>query len=147
MLIICLTVVTFYKTISKKKYKAQKSHNSVVFAGEPTHMCDTCGKKFFSTNRLNIHMKMTHMKLRPHVCEFCNKGFSSKFALRTHRRQHTNETPYRCEVCGEGFRQNVSLKGHKKSKHNIEEPKICECKECGKGFASEWALKTHQRLH
>jgi hypothetical protein len=126
---------------------AKKFSNNGVFAGEATCVCDTCGKKFYSVRNLNTHIKMTHLKLRPYVCEFCNSKFSSSHAMKTHRRQHTNETPYRCEVCGEGFRQRVSLKSHQKSKHNIVEKKTCKCTVCGKGFASKVALYTHQRLH
>nr|CAI5837628.1 unnamed protein product [Callosobruchus analis] len=61
--------------------------------------------------------------LRPHVCEYCGTGFSSPYALKTHKRQHTNEKPYVCDQCDEGFRQKVSLRSHFKSKHGIEEAK------------------------
>ena len=90
---------------------------------------------------------MKHMKLRPHICEYCGKGFSGKHALRTHVRQHTNEAPYQCNLCGEGFRQRVSLRGHLKNKHNIEEENKVFCKTCNKGFASSVALDVHCRLH
>lgn len=57
------------------------------------------------------------------MCKYCNKGYSTRYALMVHTRQHTNETPYACEICGEGFRQNVSLRTHKKSKHGIVDAK------------------------
>lgn len=90
---------------------------------------------------------MTHKKLRPHICNHCEKGFSSKYALKTHIRQHTNETPYKCPICAEGFRQKVSLRTHLKSKHNIEEDKNFPCEFCVKSFSSYVALKVHLRLH
>jgi KRAB domain-containing zinc finger protein len=130
-----------------KKKTAKDLHRRREHLGQPTHYCDTCGKGFFSGKFLDKHIKMKHLKLRPHICDFCKRGFSSPYALKTHTRQHTNETPYRCEVCGDGFRQNVSLKAHRKSKHNIVEAETCSCKVCGKGFASEVALYAHMRRH
>lgn len=115
--------------------------------GDPKFVCEVCGQRFYFGTSLTKHVKGKHLKMRPCVCEFCNKAFSGRHALATHRRQHTNETPYKCEVCGEGFRQRVSLRAHKKSKHNIIEPITCTCSVCGKGFSSDWALQTHFRLH
>lgn len=63
---------------------------------------------------------MTHLRRRPYVCSYCVKGFSSRYALKTHIRVHTQETPYRCEICAAGFRQKVSLRTHLKSKHKID---------------------------
>jgi uncharacterized Zn-finger protein len=119
----------------------------LLFLGEKTHICESCGKAFLTFFYLNKHIKTAHLKLRPFICEYCNKAFSSKFALRTHIRQHTNETPYKCEICGDGFRQNVSLRAHRKSKHNIIEPKTCACSVCGKQFSSDQAVISHMRLH
>ncbi|CAH1232248.1 unnamed protein product [Diabrotica balteata] len=78
---------------------------------------------------------MTHQKLRPFECEQCQRKFSSKFALRTHERQHTQDMPFTCNICGQSFRQKVSLKGHRKTVHNIEEPLTCACEVCGKWFS------------
>lgn len=96
---------------------------------------------------LTKHINMKHMKLRPHICEYCGKGFSGRQALRTHVRQHTNEAPYHCNLCGERFRQRVSLRGHLKSRHSVEEENTVFCEICGKGFASDVALDVHSRLH
>ncbi|CAG9861735.1 unnamed protein product [Phyllotreta striolata] len=127
-----------YKFILHKK----KEHLNVR-----NFKCDVCGKCFFTNGDLRSHAKMTHQKLRPHVCEYCGTGFSSSYALKTHKRQHTNEKPFVCEYCNEGFRQRVSLKSHLKSKHGIEEAKAWFCKVCERGFATNYALSIHERLH
>lgn len=93
------------------------------------------------------HINMKHMKMRPHICEFCGKGYSGRHALRTHRRQHTNEAPYRCEFCARSFRQRVSLRGHLKTVHHVEEENTVVCDKCGKGFTTIVALNSHTRLH
>lgn len=90
---------------------------------------------------------MKHMKMRPHICEYCGKGFSGKHALCTHIRQHTNEAPFQCNFCGDRFRQRVSLRGHLKSRHKIQEENKVFCDTCGKGFATAIALDVHSRLH
>ncbi|XP_050506762.1 zinc finger protein 567-like isoform X2 [Diabrotica virgifera virgifera] len=122
-------------------------HKKKVHGGVRNFKCSTCGKTFFTNTDLLKHIRMTHEKLRPHVCEYCGSGFSSKYALKTHTRQHTDEKPFVCQHCFEGFRQRVSLRSHLKSRHGIEEAKEFVCKICEKGFATDYALNIHQRLH
>ncbi|XP_050506744.1 zinc finger protein 343-like isoform X14 [Diabrotica virgifera virgifera] len=122
-------------------------HKRKVHIGIKNCKCSTCGKAFFTNSNLLRHVRMTHEKLRPHVCEYCGTGFSSKYVLKTHKRQHTNEKPFVCQHCSEGFRQRVSLRSHLKSKHGIEEAQEFFCKTCEKGFATNYALSIHERLH
>ncbi|XP_060530427.1 zinc finger protein 567-like [Cylas formicarius] len=131
-----------FRTKTKLLYHQRKDHTK-----ERNFKCETCGKAFFLKMYLTKHINMKHMKLRPYICEYCGKGFSGKHALRTHVRQHTNETPFPCTLCGERFRQKVSLRGHMKSVHSIEEESNFFCDECGKGFATNTALDVHSRLH
>ncbi|VEN34916.1 unnamed protein product [Callosobruchus maculatus] len=132
--------------VFKKKYDLVM-HTKKEHTGEKNHVCDICGKKYFTRYKLNGHIKILHLKERKFVCRFCDKSLSSKHALRTHERQHTNESPYKCEICAEGFRQNVSLRWHRKSKHNCTEEKTAECKICGKKFVNMFAVKSHMRMH
>ncbi|KAK9876540.1 hypothetical protein WA026_013914 [Henosepilachna vigintioctopunctata] len=79
-------------------------------------MCNICGKK---VRDLKKHMH-SHTGERPHICSFCQKGFTSPYALKVHTRQHTNERPYVCTICQSAYPQKVSLVSHLKSKHGIK---------------------------
>ncbi|KAL3267105.1 hypothetical protein HHI36_011245 [Cryptolaemus montrouzieri] len=79
-------------------------------------MCNICGKK---VRDLKKHMH-SHTGERPHICSFCQKGFTSPYALKVHTRQHTNERPYVCNICSSAYPQKVSLVSHLKSKHGIK---------------------------
>ncbi|XP_045479109.1 zinc finger and BTB domain-containing protein 24-like [Harmonia axyridis] len=79
-------------------------------------MCNICGKK---VRDLKKHMH-SHTGERPHICNFCQKGFTSPYALKVHTRQHTNERPYVCNICSSAYPQKVSLVSHLKSKHGIK---------------------------
>ena len=62
-----------------------------------------------SGHYLQIHKKGRHGNERPHVCEFCGKGFKLPSALVTHLNIHTNSKIFKCEKCNLTFNQKGGL--------------------------------------
>ncbi|WAR01449.1 ZBT24-like protein [Mya arenaria] len=102
------------KTKLKKKQVTKKKTDS-GFLGKRGRKPLPNGEKAKPANRHNLetHMKSRHGVARPHICEFCGKGFKLPNILRTHLNIHTGAKLWKCEECGEGFNQQSGLDDYK----------------------------------
>ena len=86
-------------------------------------------------------MNTDENKEKPFKCDLCDKFFSHKQSLRTHKQLHTGEKPFQCEICNKSFARKAHLQGHMNT-HTKEKP--FKCIICERAFVSESQLKTHR---
>ncbi len=105
--------------------------------------CRVCRRAYFSTAKLEEHMKMNHSEEeRPFICQECGKTFRSKGNLGEHMQLHMGIL-ITCDVCGLTFKSESMFKKHYKIRHTH----TFGCTLCDKRFGIESALKTHMRYH
>ena len=78
-----------------------------------------------------------------HMCEICNKSFSSKYNLKRHFQRHDADYQFKCHVCVSFFKTKEELETHSAKSHignNL-------CVTCGKTFARKNALADHTLKH
>ena len=109
--------------------------------------CKICGRNFKGKSRNSIlkgHM-MIHTGERPHQCDQCDYGSTSKWQLQRHiLNEHTTDTPFECEKCDKKFKDKSQLKNHNRTHSNI---RSFECNICRKTFLERRNLTVHQRVH
>lgn len=74
-------------------YESREHYNAKTKRTSRVLVClhDGCGKEFKKTRNLIIHSRV-HTKIRPHICQFCNKGFTQQCNLKKHVELHLNGT-------------------------------------------------------
>ncbi|XP_054634541.1 mucin-2 [Dunckerocampus dactyliophorus] len=123
--------------------KGLRRHGRVHRNGR-IHICQQCGKGFVYGFGLAKHVQMVHGKIKPFVCQICNKAFFTKRDVEDHIRIHTGEKPFHCHLCEKKFVRKVELKVHLRW-HNGEKRHWCPY--CGKGFLDYNNLKRHKLIH
>ena len=151
---------------SIKKFGMKKHVNQVHFEVR-NWSCDTCLKKFGTSNQLKNHLDAVHSKLKE-TCEYCQKQFSKpclknhilkfhscqKIVCRHCWRAFGNDSELishiarlhqdvKCELCDKMFQKGTDkYRYHVKFGHG-ETPKCDECDVCGKTYQSMKALNNH----
>ncbi|KAF1744932.1 hypothetical protein MXB_3480, partial [Myxobolus squamalis] len=83
------------------------------------YKCSTCTKEFSQSSSLTKHMRI-HNGSRPYKCLICEKVFTASSILTTHMRQHTGEKPFKCTICKKGFASHAAHHSHVRRSHKIE---------------------------
>lgn len=77
--------------------------------------------------------------MRPHVCQYCSKGFTRRGALLVHERIHTGIKPFACQICNRTFSQKNDMLKHAKT-HDL---KTLQCQQCNKVFLNKREMLKH----
>ncbi|XP_068236480.1 putative zinc finger protein 66 [Palaemon carinicauda] len=89
-----------------------------------------CGEKFLNSQGLDTHLKL-HLGVKPFMCNFCGKVCKTESKLKTHLASHANDdVKHVCDICERRFSSRSSLSKHKKMIHKPK-PHICPECQCG----------------
>ena len=104
------------------------------------HICETCNKTFTTTHHLKRHINEQHL-FQIFSCEHCGKSFNRKDTLKNHIAVvHEKSISYDCDECGKHFLHKVVLERHNRIEH---EGLRVSCDLCQKEFKSQSSLKVH----
>ena len=154
-----------YKGMWKKQQMV--NHIAMIHEGqEKKFACESCPKRFMSTNSLEYHTNICHSEIKAEVkCRVCDAVFSHEVSLVRHQKIHEErQKEYKCRMCPKTFRRNDTLTKHKKSVHKLifhsqteENLKFVKkvrqfltckmCKEKFTGVNAEIDLETHIIRH
>ena len=65
---------------------------------------------------MKVHVKRAHLKIKDFHCDECDKSFTSKSNLTTHKQTHSGEK-FPCHICGVQLARKINLINHMKSAH------------------------------
>lgn len=78
-----------------------------------------------------MHVK-SHLKIKSHFCEQCGAAFGNGNILRQHYLTHQNDRPYSCSQveCFMSFKSVYALRRHKKTHSDNKLLRRFQCDEC-----------------
>lgn len=101
-----------------------------------------CGATFGQKGSLTRHVKSRHEKLRPHLCDLCQKRFSALWTLRVHRRNvHLKSKPHKCHLCDKAFGELFNKSKHIAIVHEGKRPFSCPI--CSRAFGYKGDMRKH----
>jgi predicted RNA-binding Zn-ribbon protein involved in translation (DUF1610 family) len=100
-------------------------------------MCDLCGFKADSAQKLSWHTKVTHTAIMV-PCPDCGKVVKDAYLRRHQLKVHVSSA---CPICGVVVK---NMKVHMQSLHMDDSEKRFHCEDCGKGFMEKAVMDNHR---
>ncbi|XP_017039430.1 zinc finger protein 436 [Drosophila ficusphila] len=110
-------------------------------------LCTECGMTCKTHKSLANHVARHRQKedpQKPHLCDYCGRGFRTSAQLTVHTRRHTGERPFQCPLCPKSYTHGPTLKSHMLTH---EEEKAHKCPQCDKAFYTLSNMRAHQQWH
>lgn len=117
---------------------------------QPKHACAKCGKEFFTTVALQVHLEHFHTEYFDATptgfsCKFCSEQRPNKKSILQHvNKNHKHVTSFLCEKCGKSFWNENSFRAHVLI-HSDAKAFICQI--CSKSFKLQSSLRAHIGTH
>ena len=86
-----------------------------------SHVCDSCGKTYFTNSGLQYHVQCTHERIERFPGPICGKAFLNKGVCSKHVKIHTGASKYSCGERGQTFTGQGNLHIHKRI-HAVVKP-------------------------
>ena len=126
--------------ILMKNHQCQIDNNTTS-SQQNNKICPIC-QKSMEPKAMRHHLQYHRRKeVSHHVCQFCNKSFTTQVSLKRHVLIHENAKPYSCPVCEKTFRQKVALNAHQRTHSGVR----FSCQHCNRKFITKSLLTQHQK--
>ncbi|XP_052255399.1 uncharacterized protein LOC127861072 isoform X2 [Dreissena polymorpha] len=103
----------FICDVSSQTFKSEgriAAHYKQNFHGDQAYVCNTCEKSFSNRKSLYSH-RLTH-KEKAYKCGQCEKSFYLKSDLTRHEFVHTRVGQHKCDLCESSFNRLEKLRAH-----------------------------------
>lgn len=117
------------------------------------HKCAFCTRTFLTPESYTRHLNRAHSEYKEtaeqHICDTCDKGFSTSSSLKRHQKSHDPDAKYKFKCphkdCKwKGSDNHADFQAHM-STHSGKKP--FECDKCDKSFTSKQSLEGHSLSH
>lgn len=110
-----------------------------------------CTKAFRAKRNLKLHQRFHNRSQLNYKfpCEFCDRMFLTRDAVRRHSYTHTKVKPFICNFtgCDRAFSQSNDLNKHLRTHYQQEETYFCSYQNCKQSFRLKTELRYHEGLH